>query len=179
MPYFSVDQAYIHLAWKHPLTVPPLLFFSQAAFSELSRQGHFPDPIATAIEASFMPWLYAQADGHFEDSSTAFTLVNEILQHAVLTHEDIQRKADEEAIALAKSKEVVVEEEGFLKIFVQGIEGLDGPGGPIHVSAKDTIEEVEKKIQVQLLYVFFFRFCFIFMLPLPFLYLTTFVGFHC
>jgi hypothetical protein len=98
-----------------------------------------------------MPWLYAQADGHFEDSSTAFAIANELLQHAILTHEDIQRKADEEAIALAKSKEVEVkEEEGFLKIFVQGIEGLEGPGGPIHVSAKDTIEEVEKKIQVEL-----------------------------
>jgi hypothetical protein len=133
---------------------------SQAAFSELSRQGRFPDPAATAIEDSFMPWLYAQADGHFEDSSTAFALVNELLQHAILTHEDMQRKAEEEATALAKSQEVVVEEEGFLKIFVQGIEGLEGPGGPIHVSAKDTIEEVEKKIQVGLLYVVFFFFVF-------------------
>ena len=65
--------------------------------------------------------------------------------------EDARLKAEEEALALAKSKEVAepeVDEEGFLKIFIQGIEGFDGPGGPIPVSAKDTIEEVEKKIQV-------------------------------
>lgn len=123
---------------------------SEAAFGELSRLGHFPDPAAAAIEASFMPWLYEEADRNFADSATTFALVDELLQSAIQTQEDIKRKAEEEAMALAKSEELVepeVEEEGFLKIFIQGIEGFEGPGGPIPVSAKDTIEEVEKKIQ--------------------------------
>lgn len=123
---------------------------TEAAFGDLSRQGHFPDPAETAIEESFMPWLYEQADRNFVDSGTAFSLVQDLLQSAIQAQEDAQRKADEEAIALAKSKEVVepeVDEDGFLKIFIQGIEGFEGPGGPIPVSAKDTVEEVEKKIQ--------------------------------
>jgi len=123
---------------------------SEAAFSDLSRQGYFPDPAERAIEEDFMPWLYEQADRNFADCSTAFSLVQELLHNAVKIQEDARMKAEEDALALAesaKAAEPEADDEGFLKIFIQGIEGFEGPGGPIPVSAKDTIEEVEKKIQ--------------------------------
>jgi hypothetical protein len=130
------------------------------AFDEMERTGVFYDPDHKMVEEDFMPWLYEGVQAKYENRVKASEIVDSLLEKALYeqtilqnTHW-LQHQAEIAVEACVEEPDPVPEEElpeGYIRIFLNGAEKLglppDQPIGPIAVDGRESLEEMEAKIQ--------------------------------
>ena len=122
--------------------------------SSMQEAGHkdFRDPVQVNVEEKFMPWILDMVSSKMGQVANSRRLVDSALQRALDQRQEMEQEAELERQAAAEAAaapRLAMEEaqrKGTIRIFVDGIDGVDQVG-PIPVKATDTIEEVEAKIQ--------------------------------
>mmetsp|Transcript_26918 Transcript_26918/g.48644 ORF Transcript_26918/g.48644 Transcript_26918/m.48644 type:complete len:452 (-) Transcript_26918:195-1550(-) len=111
----------------------------------------FPDTRSLAIDRSFLPNLFAKVQQEVASIKTAQQVVNKVCAERV----EVQKQSWAVGLEAHKSKNLVLQKkrleelqirQGKIRILVDDGSGTPVPVGPIQLSTKDTIEEVQDRV---------------------------------